>query len=349
MQSKQDAFIQDNDPGAVNRKADHIELAFKSRVDAGTLDRRFFYEPMMSGHPLEGSLPVTSFNGKLLQLPVWVSSMTGGTAMARIINTNLAKACGEFGMGMGLGSCRSLLSSDDMLKDFYVRPFIGYDLPLYANLGIAQVEQLFDNGKEDLIRTLIKKLEADGLIIHVNPLQEWMQPEGDRYSHPPIDTIKRVLDLGEISVIVKEVGQGFGPESMKALLDLPLTAVEFAASGGTNFALLELFRNAELKKANFEMLTRIGHDVKEMLEFATSCFDPGTTRTKLLILSGGINDFLDGFYAINQSPLPAVYGQASKFLKYAQGNYEELQTFIHMQKQGLELAHAMLKVRKSYI
>ena len=113
------------------------------------LDDRFYYEPLLSAHPSETN-PV-GFLGKKLRAPIWVSSMTGGTELARKINTNLARACREFGMGMGLGSCRSLLDRDEYLGDFNVRELIGDELPFYANLGIAQVEQLIKGGATEKV------------------------------------------------------------------------------------------------------------------------------------------------------------------------------------------------------
>ena len=100
------------DPTAISRKKDHIDLAFKSQVESGALDRRFNYEPALAAHPEPGSIPPLRFLGKTLHTPIWVSSMTGGTGHARTINRNLARACAEFGMGMGLGSCRQLLYPD---------------------------------------------------------------------------------------------------------------------------------------------------------------------------------------------------------------------------------------------
>ena len=113
--------LTDNDPTASTRKQDHIELAFQSQVDEGKLDSRFYYEPLLSGHPKENALNSFQFLGKKLNAPIWVSSMTGGTEWAKTINQNLARACNEFGMGMGLGSCRSLIYSDETLSDFDVR------------------------------------------------------------------------------------------------------------------------------------------------------------------------------------------------------------------------------------
>ncbi|MEZ4918707.1 MAG: isopentenyl-diphosphate delta-isomerase [Saprospiraceae bacterium] len=336
------------DPTAAERKKDHIDLAFKSQVEQGLLDERFDYEPMLAAHPKPGSLAPIDFLGKKLRAPIWVSSMTGGTSHANVINHNLARACGEFGMGMGLGSCRQLLYSDEHLADFQVRPDIGPDAPLFANLGIAQLEQLLAEKAGDKIAELLEKLDADGLIIHVNPLQESMQPEGDLFARAPLDTIEESLSIVKKPIIVKEVGQGFGPRSMRALLQLPLAAIEFAAAGGTNFAKLELLRGNPLKQQIFANFTQVGHTAANMLQSVSDILsEPGfQPQTKHLIMSGGVRDFMDGYYLLQKSPLPAVYGQASGFLKHAQADYETLQEYVASQIWGLELAYAYLRLRE---
>jgi len=336
-----------DDPTAVSRKKDHIELAFRSRVESGELDRRFYYEPMLAAHPAPGSLLPFSFLGKTLRSPIWVSSMTGGTALAGKINHHLARACAEFGMGMGLGSCRQLLYSDEYLPDFDVRSTMGADLPLFANLGVAQIEKLFEQKETERIQTLLHKLRADGLIIHINPLQEAMQPEGDVFKRSPLEVVQELLQSFDFKIIVKEVGQGFGPESLRALLQLPIAAIEFAAAGGTNFAKLELLRSEAAKLAIFEKIAAVGHTATEMLDWTNALKTELGERclTPNLILSGGVADFLDGYYLTQKSALPAVYGQASGFLKHAQGDYEELRAFVQSQVRGLELAGAFLKVK----
>lgn len=339
--------LSDDDPTAVSRKKDHIELAFKSRVEAGELDDRFFYEPLLSAHPAQGSLTPVSFLGKTLRAPMWVSSMTGGTAEANVINHNLARACAEFGLGMGLGSCRSLLYTDEYLADFDVRDTIGPDLPLYANLGVAQIERLFEKKEGERIPALLQKLRADGLIVHVNPLQEAMQPEGDVFGQPPLVTIQELLQTFDLKIIVKEVGQGFGPESLRALLQLPIEAVEFAAAGGTNFSKLELLRSDPVKQMIFEKIATVGHSAAEMLGFVNALKAELGHRCQVrnLIISGGVRDFLDGYFLLKKSAIPAVYGQASGFLKHARGEYAQLQDFVQAQVRGLELAQAFLRVK----
>jgi len=345
---KESAILPDNDPTASTRKRDHIELAFNSQVGAGTLDQRFYYEPILSAHPDQQTLKSYLFLGKTLRAPIWVSSMTGGTEWAHTINHNLAKACREFGMGMGLGSCRSLLHSNDNLADFDVRSEIGEELPLYANLGIAQIEQLVEKGQLFKVEELIDKLQADGLIIHVNPMQEWLQPEGDRFEKPPLETITTFLEkINGMSVIVKEVGQGMGYESLKALFQLPLEAVDFAANGGTNFAKLELLRSDSIKQTIYSELANVGHSATEMVHLTNAVIEDlgNDLRCKQVIISGGVKNFLDGYYLINKLQLNCVYGQASGFLRHARGSYEELRQYVDAQIQGLQLATAFLRVR----
>src|SRR6056297_2248988 len=136
------------------RKKDHIDLAFKSQTGISAADQRFYYEPMLSAHPSKGLQPF-EFLGKTQKAPLWISSMTGGTKLAGKINNNLARACNEFGFGMGLGSCRIILEDDTFLNDFNVRPVVGNDLPLWANLGIAQIEELIQSEKISLAIELV--------------------------------------------------------------------------------------------------------------------------------------------------------------------------------------------------
>ena len=337
----------DDDPTAASRKKDHIEMAFRSQVEQGEIDQRFYYEPLLAPHPEKGSLQPFYFLGKKMRAPLWVSSMTGGTEWGRTINHHLARACRDFGMGMGLGSCRSLLFSDDTLGDFDVRKLMGDDLPLFANLGVAQIEQLIDANELYRIHHLLEKLQADGLIIHVNPLQEQLQPEGDRFKRPPLETIGTVLEKLDIPLIVKEVGQGMGYESLKALFQLPLEAVDFAASGGTNFAMLELLRSDAKQLEWFKPLAHVGHSAEQMVLMTNQIKNELGDKMKCrqVIISGGIQNFLDGFYLTKKSDLLCVYGQASGFLKHARGSYEELYEYVAAQVQGLEIANAFLRMK----
>ncbi|MBK8721320.1 MAG: type 2 isopentenyl-diphosphate Delta-isomerase [Saprospiraceae bacterium] len=332
-----------DDPNAVSRKKDHISLAFESQINSKEIDNRFYYEPFLAAHPDNLDLSI-DFLGKKMLVPIWISSMTGGTEKAKLINRNLAKNCREFGMGMGLGSCRSLLYSDEYFEDFNVRPIIGSNYPLFANLGVAQVEHLVLKKELHKITTLIDKLQADGLIIHVNPFQEYLQPEGDRFIQSPLQTIENVLEKLSIPIIVKEVGQGFGPQSLRRLLQLPLAAIDFGASGGTNFALLELLRTQEKSESVQMPLTKVGHSAEEMITFVNDLVVELGDKVlcNQIIVSGGIQNFLDGYYCTKKLKLKSVYGQASAFLKYAIHDDDSLSNYTQQHIKGLKLANAYL-------
>lgn len=328
------------------RKSAHIDLAFASQTPQTGLDSRFLYEPALSGHP-SGSLAPFSFLGKEFRAPLWISSMTGGTEQAYRINRNLAQACAEFGLGMGLGSCRPLLESNDRFSDFDLRDTLGNDRPFYANLGVAQLEEILAVKDAQRIVDLVGRLNADGLIVHINPLQEWFQPEGDRYFRSPLDIIREVLDTVRFPVIVKEVGQGMGPESIRALLRLPIAALDFAAYGGTNFSKLELLRDKEGASASVEKLAYVGHTAAEMVDFVNRVIkEEGQIQCRQIIVSGGISDFLDGYYLTEKLQLPAIYGQASAFLKHAAGDYATLKKYVTAQIEGLRMANAVLRIKE---
>lgn len=326
-----------------DRKLDHIQLAFESQTTGNQSDSRFYYEPLLNGHGVADPQPVPFLN-KMLGAPLWISSMTGGTEMARTINHNLAQACREFRLGMGLGSCRKLLDDDTYFHDFDLRPIMGDDLPLFANLGIAQVEYLLGEGKIDKIDRLIDKLRADGLIVHINPLQEWMQPEGNRINHPPIETIEKLLNVVKYPIIVKEVGQGMGPASLLQLLKLPLAAIDFGAFGGTNFSLLELLRRDEVQRQKFEPFVTVGHTASEMVDWVNAFAEQQEKIVcRQLIISGGIGNYLDGYYLVSKSRIPAIYAQASAFLRHSRGEYGPLRDFVASQLEGYAMAQALLK------
>ena len=328
------------------RKREHIELASRSQLPEWTNDRRFYYEPMLASHTSPILKAVNFLPGKM-QFPLWVSSMTGGTPQARQINENLAAACREFGLGMGLGSCRVMLDQPGKhMKDFALRPKLGNDLPFFANLGIAQLEKICKTSKWKAVRDMLDMLQADGLTIHVNPLQEWLQPEGDRISRAAIDVIREVLSNLSCPVIVKEVGQGMGPESLKALMKLPVI-VEFGAYGGTNFSELELTRSGNGSREKYGELTYLGHTAGEMVDYVNDIISSGKKQEcRGVIISGGVKNFLDGYYHISRINFPAIYGQASTLLNYAMKSERELKKYIEGQIEGFNLAGRFLKIRK---
>jgi isopentenyl-diphosphate delta-isomerase len=334
------------------RKRDHIELTQKSQTIRAEVDSRFYYEPILSAHPNSQTDVSTNFLGKKMAAPFWISSMTGGVGEARHINQNLARVCREFSLGMGLGSCRALLESDQYFEDFNLRPILGTELPFFANLGIAQLETLVLEGETKKIFDLMNRLDTDGLIIHVNPLQEWFQPEGDKFLYSPLETITKLcaaFSYSDKKIIVKEVGQGMGPRSLKALLDLPIHAIELASFGGTNFSKLELLRSNGVDVKEIESLTKVGHTSLEMIGFLNNLVNANPTYIeKQIIISGGIENFLDGHYLQEQLNFSSIIGQAKNFLSRSE-NYEELRAFTAAQIEGLKMSRAFLTMKNSEV
>jgi isopentenyl-diphosphate delta-isomerase len=325
------------------RKKDHIDLTFKSQIQDNILDG-FHYEPLLGSHQ-KNDLSLNIFGHKLLA-PLWVSSMTGGTEKAKLINTNLARACGKYGLGMGLGSCRSLLDSNDRIEDFDVKKYLN-EYPLFANLGVAQLEQLIANNKLSKINELLDKLSADGLILHINPLQEAMQEEGDFLNNKPLDSLKILLDnIKDRKIIIKEVGQGFGPKSLKILLELPISGIELAGFGGTNFTYLEHARHSKSESGTNEPLktfAHVGHTASEMVSWMNQFKADDNSIDKDIIISGGIKSLLDGYFLSESCKLNSIIGFASSYLKYALLGEDILFEFVENQIKALNLAQNYLK------
>jgi len=327
------------------RKHDHIDKAFESQTNIQNKDQRFYYEPMMSGHKQDIVLPF-SFQNKKMLFPMWISSMTGGTSLAKRININFAKACKKYGLGMGLGSCRQLLSSDEHLVDFQVRNYCGDEVPLFANLGIAQVEQLIKEGKTSLIDDLVTKLEVDGLFVHINPLQEYLQPEGDRFREKPIDTITRLFDKVKFPIGIKEVGQGMGPRSIEALAKLPLACLELASYGGTNFSRIEQLRsNCPIEHDVKSAFVNLGHSAEEMINYINDIDNISFP----IIISGGIKSALDAYFLIQKCQSPAIYGIASRALKPALSGYDDLCKFIELEIEAINIAYSLLDIKRDVL
>ncbi len=329
-----------------DRKLEHIELTDKSQTLHASIDDRFNYEPLLSAHPEKGEAMESTFLGKKMNFPLWISSMTGGTGKAGHINQNLSKVAGEFSIGMGLGSCRMLLESDEFFSDFDLRNNLG-DSPFYANLGVAQVQECLDQGRIKQIEDLVSRLGVDGLIIHINPLQEWFQPEGDFLKVSPLKTISDFLKATDIPVVAKEVGQGMGPKSLFELMSMPIQAIEFAAFGGTNFAQLEILRNS--KDLNLHSgLTRVGHTALNMVLETNKIIENAKAKIHCdnFIISGGVRTYLDGYHLTQLSKGNAVFGMASPFLKKADEGFEELHQYVTEVTKGLVFANKFLSVKE---
>ena len=326
-----------------DRKKDHIDMSFESVPDHQISMQHMYYEPLLNPHPTDSDQTKKTFLGYEFGMPLWISSMTGGTEKAFKINQNLARACAEFNLGMGLGSCRPLLESDERIKDFDVKHIMGSS-PLFANFGIAQLEELIAENKLDKITKVIQTLSTDGLIIHVNPLQEWAQKEGDRYKRPALETIEIICEKISVPIIVKEVGQGMGPRSLKALMNLPIAGIELAGFGGTNFSILERRRqqkDATVLSSPSDAFGYVGHSAEQMIGFLNTLNQAKKSNIEIII-SGGVKDPVTGHILMKNLQMNSVIGMASNVLKYAMEDYDILQNYLSELKECFAMAQSFI-------
>jgi isopentenyl-diphosphate Delta-isomerase len=224
--------------GATARKADHLRLAARPDVvhRTGTgLEGLSLRHRALPERDLADVDLACALLGRSLRAPLTVSAMTGGTGAAKVVNERLARAAAEHGVAMTLGSGRVLLDDPSLLGTFRgdARPPL-----LLANLGASQ---LTDPGRAP---ALVELLEADGLSVHLNPVQEAVQPEGETAFGRALERIAAtVARLAPLPVVVKEVGFGMDGEDVRLLAGAGVAAVDVAGAGGTNWALVEGLRD----------------------------------------------------------------------------------------------------------
>lgn len=281
-------------PGIAERKADHIRINLEEDVAAkgvtsGFERYRFVHRALPEIDLREVSLE-TSFLGRRLAAPLLFSCMTGGTAEAMRINRTLARSAQSAGVAMGLGSCRILLEKPEVLPTFAVRDLCP-DIPLLANLGAVQLN--LGVGPQACDR-IVEMLEADALVLHLNPLQEALQPGGDTAFRGLLGRIEALATALRVPVIVKEVGWGIAADLVAALFDAGVAAVDVAGAGGTSWSEVERHRIEDPVRARVAgAFSGWGIPTAEAVRLARGAAPQGT-----LIASGGIRGGLDAAVAI---------------------------------------------------
>ncbi len=224
------------------RKADHIRINLEEDVGfqhltTGLEHYRFVHNALPELNLTEVDTRVTLF-GKLLDAPILIASMTGGTDRAALINHRLAEAAAARGIAMGVGSERVALEDPALIETFDVRSAAPQAL-IFANLGAVQLN--YGYGLEHC-RRAVDILQADALILHFNPLQEAVQPEGDTNFAGLYAKVERICRLLPVPVIAKEVGWGFSEENARRLAACGIAAIDVAGSGGTSWSQVEMHR-----------------------------------------------------------------------------------------------------------
>ncbi len=234
--------------GTSARKSNHIRINLEEDVQSGLptgLERISFSHsalPELNLHQIDLS---TKLLGKKLTYPIMISSMTGGAESATDINKTLAEAAQEIGVAMGLGSQRSAIEDPSLESTYQVRQFAP-DILLFANLGAVQ----FNYGYGiDECRRAVEMIDGDALILHLNPLQEALQPEGDVDFSDLLRKIEAVCAQLVVPVIAKEVGWGISPSVAKQLVDAGVAVIDVAGAGGTSWSQVEMHRAKDEKQA----------------------------------------------------------------------------------------------------
>jgi isopentenyl-diphosphate delta-isomerase len=292
------------------RKDDHIRINLEQDVQSGLssgLERYHFIHNALPEIDIEKIDLSTTFLGKRLSCPILISSMTGGHEKAGAINTSLAEAAQEKGLAMGLGSQRAALEDPSTAWTFQVRQ-VAPDILLFANLGAVQLNYGLT---VDHCQKAVDMIEADALILHLNPLQEALQPEGDTNFSGLLDKIEHVCRKLPVPIVAKEVGWGIAPAVAKKLISAGVTAIDVAGAGGTSWSQVEMHRTQDETHARLaSAFVRWGIPTAEVV-FSVREALPDIP----LIASGGLGGGIDAAKSIALGA--DLTGMASPFLQPA--------------------------------
>lgn len=293
------------------RKADHIRINLEEDVDfkqlTTGLERYRFLHQALPELDLAGVDMSVSLLGKRLRAPLLISSMTGGTEQALVINRTLAEAAEAGGIAMGLGSVRAAIEDPSLAETFRVRP-VAPTVLLLANLGAVQLN--YGYGLDEC-RRAVDMLEADGLILHFNALQEAVQPEGDTNFSGLLAKVEQVCRALPVPVIAKEVGWGFSEDTARQLAAAGVAAIDVAGAGGTSWSQVEKYRaKTEIRRRVAATFIDWGIPTGEAI-LAARRGAPGLP----VIASGGLRNGLDIAKCIALGATAG--GMAGPFLKAA--------------------------------
>lgn len=314
------------------RKADHIRINLEKDVQfphitTGLEKYRFTHQalPELNLDDIDAS---ASLFGKRLAYPLLISSMTGGTPEATQINSRLAEAAQNHQIAMGVGSQRAALENPDSGEGFKVRK-VAPDILLFANLGAVQLN--YGYGANEC-RRIVELIEADALILHLNVLQEAVQPEGDTRWSGLLGKIELVCRHVGVPVIAKEVGWGLSEKAAWSLANAGVAALDVAGAGGTSWSEVEYHRApTEFHAQVARSFADWGIPTAESLRMAR-----GAAPDIPLFASGGLKDGIDVAKCIALGA--ALCGFAGHFLRAAARSEEAVDEAMRIIERQLEIA-----------
>jgi isopentenyl-diphosphate delta-isomerase len=254
--------------------------------------------------------------------------MTGGSEQAEDINRRLATAAQEMGVAMGVGSQRVAFEQPELAKTFKVRDYAP-DVLLFANLGAVQLNYGYS---VEHCQQAVDMIDADGLILHINALQEAVQPEGDTRFSGLLNKIEQVCYKISVPVIAKEVGWGFSGEDARQLADAGVSAIDIAGAGGTSWTAVEMYRAQNESQARLaatflnwgiptaESIQQVRKATPEMTIFASGGLRTGLDIAKCIALGAKLG------------------GMASPFLKAASQSTEDVIVELQQIEQEIKVS-----------
>lgn len=292
------------------RKAEHLKINLerdvRSALGTGLEQYRLVHQalPELSLDDVQTNLSVF---GRQLAAPLLISSMTGGTAQAGIINRRLAEAAQATQVAIGVGSQRAALEHPEQAKTFQIRRYAP-EVLLFANIGAVQLN--YGYGIEHC-RRAVDMIEADALVLHLNALQEAVQANGDTNFKGLAKRIEQVCKKVGVPVIAKEVGWGISERTAKLLVNCGVAAIDVAGAGGTSWSQVEMYR-AEDEQRRQLAATFVGWGIPT----AESIILVRQAAPRMMVIaSGGLRDGIDVAKCLNLGA--TLGGLAGPFLKAA--------------------------------
>ncbi len=320
-------------PTIETRKTDHIDIVLNKDVNAkgvSTGFERYYFEhialPELDFDEVDTSLTVF---GKTLKAPLLISSMTGGAAATGAINQRLAEAAESLGIAMGVGSQRAAIEANHLAETYQVRR-VAPRLLLFANIGAVQFN--YGYGVEEC-RRAVEMIEADALFLHLNPLQEAVQAEGDRNWKGLYTKIEAVVRSLSVPVVVKEVGNGIGASVARRLVDIGVQGIDVAGAGGTSWSEVEAHRQPDpLRRQIAHTFATWGIPTSVALQEVRAAIP----ETIPVFASGGIRTGVDIAKAIALGA--TVVGSAAPLLKEANESSDAVHQKFYAYLEELRIA-----------
>lgn len=274
-----------------NRKVEHINIVKKGGVEYTETSGWFEYEYLIHQALPELNLEDVDtsiiFLGVKLSAPLLIDSMTGGSEETKEINKNLATLAHELGIGMGVGSQRAAIEDPSLADTYSIVRDVAPDIFVIANLGAAQL-LAYDIDK---IKKAVDMVKANALAIHLNPLQEAIQPEGEPKFKGVLQKLSQVSKSLNVPIIVKEVGSGISKEVAINLKLAGVSAINVAGAGGTSWAKIEGERAKKAKKfENYDLAKIFG---EWGIPTAASIIEVRSVTDLPIIASGGLKNGLE--------------------------------------------------------